>query len=230
MNGHAREILFPLKKFLVGAMAYLKMPEVNHVMIAGNLTKDPVVRKTSNGAPVINFCLASNHRYRDGSNQWAEDVCYVGVVGWNKLADCCMAKLRKGSAVLVDGELQSRTWHENGGQRTVVEIKAHRIQFLNKQEYSEYGLSEYGVPQSEETVSGDAPAAREFAEYSDGHIGAPFAEEFEYMEAHSEGTHVPAYAAGFDDDTARGIFSEDAGMSDRPRQPIELRLRTNGGE
>jgi single-strand DNA-binding protein len=198
-------------------MAYLKMPEVNHVLIAGNLTKDPVVRKTSNGAPVINFCLASNHRYRDGSNQWAEDVCYVGVVGWNKLADSCMAKLRKGSAVLVDGELQSRTWHENGGQRTVVEVKAHRIQFLNKQEYSEYGLSEYGVPQSE-----DAP--REFKEYAEPHTDAPFVEEFEYVEAHSS-EHAPAYAAGFDEEAARGMFSEDS-----TRQPIELRLRTNGGE
>ncbi|MFI5202087.1 MAG: single-stranded DNA-binding protein [Candidatus Kapaibacterium sp.] len=196
-------------------MAYLKMPEINHVMIAGNLTKDPVVRKTSNGAPVINFCLASNHRYRDGSNQWAEDVCYVGVVGWNKLADSCMAKLRKGSAVLVDGELQSRTWHENGGQRTVVEVKAHRIQFLNKQEYSEYGISEYGVPQSEDA---EAAAPREFAEYAEPHL----VEEFEYAEAHVE-TAAPAYAAGFDDDTARGIFSGDG-------QTIELRLRTNGGE
>ena len=197
-------------------MAYLKMPEINHVMIAGNLTKDPIVRKTSNGAPVINFCLASNHRYRDGSNQWAEDVCYVGVVGWNKLADSCMAKLKKGSAVLVDGELQSRTWHENGGQRTVVEIKAHRIQFLNKQEYSEYGISEYGVSQSEDA---DSSGTRDFTEYAEQHL----VEEFEYAEAHTEATRAPAYAAGFDDDTARGIFSGDG-------QNIELRLRTNGGE
>lgn len=117
-------------------MAGLKMPEVNHVIIAGNLTKDPVIRKTSNGISVINFTLASNHRYRDASNQWSEDVCYVGVVAWSKLADSCMAKLRKGSAVLVDGELQSRTWHaEDQTTRTVVEIKAHRIQFLNKQEH-----------------------------------------------------------------------------------------------
>ena len=120
-------------------MACLKMPEVNHILIAGNLTKDPVIRKTSNGISVINFCLASNHKYRDANNQWAEDVCYVGIVAWSKLADSCMAKLRKGSAILVDGELQSRTWHtEDGGTRTVVEIKAHRIQFLNKQEHSEY--------------------------------------------------------------------------------------------
>jgi single-strand DNA-binding protein len=111
------------------------MPEVNTVLIAGNLTKDPIIRKTTSGIPVINFCLASNRKYRDASNHWAEDVCYVGVVAWSRLAESCMEKLKKGSAVLVDGELQSRTWHtEEGTTRTVVEIKAHRIQFLNKQE------------------------------------------------------------------------------------------------
>lgn len=119
-------------------MAGLKMPELNHVLIAGNLTKDPVIRKTSNGIPVANFCLASNHKYRDSQNHWAEDVCYVGVVAWSRLAESCMDKLRKGSAVMVDGELQSRTWHaEDGSARTVVEIKAHRIQFLNRQEHPE---------------------------------------------------------------------------------------------
>jgi single-strand DNA-binding protein len=118
-------------------MACLKMPEVNTVLIAGNLTKDPVVRKTTTGIPVLNFCLASNRKYRDANNHWAEDVCYVGVVAWSRLAESCVVKLRKGSAVLVDGELQSRTWHaEDGSTRTVVEIKAHRIQFLNKQEFN----------------------------------------------------------------------------------------------
>ena len=103
------------------------------MLIAGNLTKDPTLRKTANGIPVSNFCIASNRKYRDANNQWSEDVCYVGVVAWSKLAESCMEKLHKGNAVLVDGELQSRTLHnEDGFSRTVVEIKAHRIQFLNK--------------------------------------------------------------------------------------------------
>jgi len=49
------------------------------------------------------------------------------------LADSCRERLRKGSAVLIDGELQSRSWKtEDGHNRTIVEIKAKRIQFLNK--------------------------------------------------------------------------------------------------
>ncbi|MDP2300891.1 MAG: single-stranded DNA-binding protein [Ignavibacteria bacterium] len=114
-------------------MAELKMPEINYVIIAGNLTKDPVCRMTTNNTPVVNFSIASNRKYKDSSNQWQEDVCYIGVVAWNKLAESCRDRLRKGSAVLVDGELQSRTWkNDDGNNRSIVEIKARRIQFLNK--------------------------------------------------------------------------------------------------
>lgn len=114
-------------------MAELKMPELNSVIVAGNLTKDPVFRQTSNNTPVVNFHIAANRRYKDSNNQWQEDVCYVGVVAWNKLADSCRDRLKKGSAVLIDGELQSRTFKtEDGKNRTIVEIKAKRIQFLNK--------------------------------------------------------------------------------------------------
>lgn len=121
-------------------MAELKMPELNSVLIAGNLTKDPVIRQTRNGTPVANFSIASNRKFRDGDNQWQEDVCYVGVVAWNRLAESCVDKLRKGSAVLVEGELQSRTWQtEDGATRSTVEIKARRIQFLNKRRVADIG-------------------------------------------------------------------------------------------
>ena len=114
-------------------MADLKMPELNSIVIAGNLTKDPVFRQTTNGTPVVNFSIASNRKYRDASNQWQEEVCYVGIVAWNRLADSCMNRLKKGSAVLIDGELQSHLLkNDDGFSRNIVEIKARRIQFLNK--------------------------------------------------------------------------------------------------
>lgn len=114
-------------------MQQLRMPEVNNVIIAGNLTKDPVFRTTSIGTSVINFSIASNHKYRDHDNQWQDDVCYVGIVAWNKLAESCNERLKKGCGVLIDGELQSRSWKtEDGFTRYIVEIKARRIQFLNK--------------------------------------------------------------------------------------------------
>lgn len=123
-------------------MADLKMPEINSVVIAGNLTKDPIFRQTTTGTPVVNFTIACNRRFRDSNNEWQEDVCYVGIVAWNKLAESCRDNLHKSSAVLVDGELQSRTWKlQDGSTRTVVEIKARRIQFLNKRRRNDDDVS-----------------------------------------------------------------------------------------
>lgn len=114
-------------------MADLKMPELNYVLIVGNLTKDPIFRTTSNNTPVVNFSIASNRRYKDRNSSWQEDVCYIGIVAWNKLAESCHERLHKGSAVLVEGELQTRNWRsDDGSYRSILEVKARRIQFLNK--------------------------------------------------------------------------------------------------
>lgn len=82
---------------------------------------------------------ASRHgRFENARNQHRVhcgqlDICYIGVVAWNKLAESCNNMLKKGNAVLVDGELQNRTWKtDDGNSRSIVEIKARRIQFLNK--------------------------------------------------------------------------------------------------
>ena len=114
-------------------MANLKMPDINNILIAGNLTCDPSFRKTTNGTPVANFFIASNRKFKDNNGQWRENVCYVGVVAWYKLAESCYENIQKSSAVIIEGELQSRSWrNDDGSSRNVVEIKARRIQFLNR--------------------------------------------------------------------------------------------------
>jgi len=116
-------------------MADLKMPDINNVIIVGNLIKDPIIRATTNGTPVSNFTIASNRKFKDNFGQWKEDVCFIGIVAWYKLAESCGDNLHKGSAVLVEGELQSRQLRtDDGHYRNIVEIKARRIQFLNKRE------------------------------------------------------------------------------------------------
>ena len=112
-------------------MPELKMPDINNVLIAGNVSNEPTLRTTSSGTSVVNFFITSNRKYRDNSGIWRENLCHVGVVAWHKLAETCTSTLKVGSSVLIDGELQSRTWkNEDGSTRSVVEIRARRIQFL----------------------------------------------------------------------------------------------------
>lgn len=124
-------------------MGSTRLPNLNRVMIVGNLTRDPDLRSTTTGVPVINFRIASNRRFKDSAGEWKEDVCYVGVVAWQKLAESCAAKLKKGSAVYVEGELRSRTFDNEGGtKRSMIEIRAHHIQFLDKAEKSDEDTGE----------------------------------------------------------------------------------------
>lgn len=139
-------------------MADLRMPDVNNVIIAGNLIKDPTFRHTTTGGvPVANFSIASNRKFRDNSGQWKEDVCIIGVVAWYKLAESCYQNLKKGSAVLVEGELQSRTFKtDEGYNRNIIEIKSRRIQFLNKRaELASRSLDENEAVVNLETTTSD---------------------------------------------------------------------------
>jgi single-strand DNA-binding protein len=99
----------------------------------GNLTKDPELRYTSTGVPVANFRIASNKKYKDNLGESKEDVCFIGVVAWQKLAESCSKFLKKGSAVLVEGELRSRfKENDDGSKRNLIEIRAFQVQFLDK--------------------------------------------------------------------------------------------------
>ncbi len=64
-------------------MVNLKMPDINNILIAGNLTGDPVLRETSNGTPVANFYIAANRKYKDNTGQWRENVLSVLLHGIN---------------------------------------------------------------------------------------------------------------------------------------------------
>lgn len=147
-------------------MADYKMPDINCVIIAGNLIKDPSFRKTTSDVPVANFTIASNRKFKDSSGRIKEDVCFIGIVAWYKLAESCKENLHRGSAVLVEGELQSRSFaNEDGTTRSWVEIKARRIQFLNRREH----VGEGDVHASVDSVEDDEqhhPAAEDDQEHA----------------------------------------------------------------
>ena len=110
-----------------------RLPSLNKVLIMGSLTKEPELRHTSAGVPVANFKIASSKKYRDGLGNPREDVCHIGVVAWQKLAESCKDYLTKGSNVLIEGELRSRIKETAGGaKRNFIEIKAFHIQFLDR--------------------------------------------------------------------------------------------------
>lgn len=116
---------------------------LNKVLMIGNLTRDPELRYVPSGSAVANFSIAANRAYTTQSGDRKEEVCYVRVVAWAKLAEICGEYLSKGSSVFVEGRLQSRSWEAADGQkRTTLEVVADNIQFLDRK--SDYaGSSDY---------------------------------------------------------------------------------------
>lgn len=101
----------------------------SNVTIVGNLTRDPELRYTPNGAPVATFGVAVNRRWQNrDSQQWEESTSFFNVTCWRDLAQNVSESLEKGSRVLVTGRLEQRSWEtQTGERRSVVEIVADEV-------------------------------------------------------------------------------------------------------
>jgi single-strand DNA-binding protein len=103
---------------------------LNKVFILGRLTDAPQLRSTPSGHQVATFSIATNriwNRKSDGQRQ--VDVQYHNVVVWNRQAEIASQFLAKGSLVLIEGRLQTRTWQDRQGQnRRTTEIICERMQ------------------------------------------------------------------------------------------------------
>jgi single-strand DNA-binding protein len=111
----------------------LRMPNINKVIISGNLVRDPDTRILENGTHLAKMSIANNQRYRDRNGEWQEKTCYVNIIAWRKTAELVGEFCRKGSPVMVEGELVYNSWEDrDGNQRSRLEINARRIQFLER--------------------------------------------------------------------------------------------------
>ena len=106
---------------------------LNKVMIIGNLTRDPEVRTTGNGANVTSFSVATSYVWTDQSGQKQEKVEFHNIVAWRKLADICAQYLHKGSKVYIEGRLQTRDWvGQDGVKKYRTEIIAENMIMLDR--------------------------------------------------------------------------------------------------
>jgi len=120
-------------------VADLRLGYLNTVLIMGRAVADPDIRYTPKGTPVCTFRIAVNRRYLDKTtNEWKDETYFFTVNAWFALAERLAERLKKGAAVLIEGELRSRTWDSpTGEKRSAFEIYARRVQVLDKAEAAE---------------------------------------------------------------------------------------------
>jgi len=108
---------------------------LNKVILAGNLTRDPDMRFIPSGTAVSNLRLAVNRQYTAKDGERKKETAFVTVVVWGKQAQNCQEHLRKGSPVLIEGRLQSRSWENSENEkRSTLEVVAERVHFLTRKE------------------------------------------------------------------------------------------------
>ncbi len=103
---------------------------LNKAIIIGNLTRDPETKALPSGIKVATLGVATNRVWKDKSGAKQESTDYHNVVVFGRQAETVSQYLKKGSSLLVEGRLQTRSWDGTDGQKRYrTEIVADRIQF-----------------------------------------------------------------------------------------------------
>jgi|GEM_PF-6858134 single stranded DNA-binding protein len=106
-----------------------ELPDVNRVVISGELLADPPLRSTRRGVPVTNFTIASVRLEPQPEGPPREERSYIRIVAWSTLAEHCHRLLRKGDSVVIIGELQTASASGPGGQQEYLQVNAKWVQF-----------------------------------------------------------------------------------------------------
>lgn len=142
---------------------------LNKVMIIGNLTRDPELRYTPKGTPVVSFGVATNREWRASEEtERREETEFHNVTAWSKLAELCNQLLKKGMKVYIEGRLSTHSWEDSTTKKRMyrTEIVADEMMILSYPKGSTPPSSSNS--QTEEVKEGvvgeEAPAVEESLE------------------------------------------------------------------
>jgi single-strand DNA-binding protein len=139
---------------------------LNKAIIIGNLTRDPEIKALPSGVKVASFSVATNRVWKDKNGVKQENVDYHNVVVFGRQADIVGQYMKKGSSILVEGRMQTRSWDDASGVKKYrTEIIADRIQFGPRKE----GSASY-APSAETPAHDDNKKALDTIEYPEEEI------------------------------------------------------------
>jgi len=108
------------------------MASFNKVILLGNLTRDPELRYTPQGAAVCEFALALNYVYTNKqTGQKVEEVSFIDLVAWGKTGETIAEYMKKGRQILVEGRLKQDRWESQDGKKmSKVRVTVESFQFV----------------------------------------------------------------------------------------------------
>ena len=113
-------------------MSELRFPKINTIIISGRLTRDVELRYIPSGTAVAKLSIAFDRSYQK-NGEWQQETSYLDVVVWSKRGEQCAESLHKGSPVVVEGYIRTRSYVDSNNQnRKITEIVSNKISFLEK--------------------------------------------------------------------------------------------------
>jgi single-strand DNA-binding protein len=138
------------------------MRSVNTVIIIGNLTRDPEMKTTQSGQPIVSFGVATNRDWITTNGEKKTSTEFHEVVAWARLAELCHKYLKKGKLVYLEGYLKTRSWEtESGEKRYRTEIVLQDMIMLDKRggaQDEDYFSEEDNTEMDTEPVNADSDA------------------------------------------------------------------------
>lgn len=110
---------------------------INRVIISGNLTRDPELRATASGMPVLGFGVAVNDRRRNQqTGEWEDYPNFIDCTMFGTRAQAVSQYLSKGSKVSIEGKLRWSQWERDGQKRSKIEVIVDEIEFMSSRNAS----------------------------------------------------------------------------------------------
>ncbi len=130
---------------------------INRAILSGNLTRDPELRMTQSGTPVLSFGLAVNDRRKNPTTgEWEDVPNFVDCSMFGNRAEAVSKIIRKGSKVCIDGKLRWSQWERDGQKRSKIEVIVESVDLCTPKSESgapteavsvdEHGLVEDDIP------------------------------------------------------------------------------------
>ena len=104
---------------------------INRVLLSGNLTRDPELRATAGGTPVLSIGLAVNDRRRNAqTGEWEDYPNFVDCSMFGTRAEAVSKHMQKGDKIAIEGKLRFTQWEKEGQHRTKLEVVVEDIEFM----------------------------------------------------------------------------------------------------
>jgi single-strand DNA-binding protein len=142
---------------------------INRVLISGNLTRDPELRSTASGMPVLGLGVAVNDRRKNPSTgEWEDYPNFIDCTMFGTRAESVSRFLNKGSKVAIEGKLRWSQWERDGQKRSKIEVIIDEIEFLTSREHNNQAHAPAVAAAA--TPAAEIPAAPDATPYDDGDI------------------------------------------------------------